>query len=623
MTSGDRKLKEITADIISEMSLSNDYRKVLRTAVNRISALFEARICSLMVIDDDGCLKIRAQKGLSPAIASNVRLKKGEGISGKVLESGKPVLVRDIEKSRTYRKKNDARYYTHSFLSAPLTVKKKIIGVINLNNKKNREPFTKKDLTILKPVLNHISVIINNSLLNKELKKKNSELGRKVQMLTTLFDVSQDVIAQADVGMMLRKIFLKSMSLLNGSSGSLMLYDETRDRLTIKVSEGLSPEILRYFKKQAEDKSIAYWVLRHSKPLLLLGDIQQDRRFSELKFQENLKSVLSVPLKVTGSRAQKRSSVSVPLHHNQRTIGVININRKKGRSDFSKNDLEFLTVLSSHLALAVENAKLILERKRSHAELNKVRRSLKKALEDLENELVIAGKIQYSMLPDTFPKIPNIGIKAVYMPSRDIGGDMYDVIQLSKDIVCFYIFDVAGHGIPAALIAAMAKTVFTRRVEKSLSPSEILTEINTEMCRIIDDERFVTAFMCILDLRNMKLDFCQGGHPPVYLLRSDRREPEELRSEGSLLGIYEDTLYEDRSVNLQKGDKVILYTDGYVDNFNSENTFFGRERFRNTAVSLKKKPVEEIVECLIKAHKDFLGDCAQIDDVAMLGFEVR
>ena len=161
---------ELIYKIGQEISISLNLDEVLKTVVERLTTIFNLEICSILLIDElSGELSIKYAKGLDEEIIKRTKFKMGEPISGWVWQNAKPILVEDIEKEPLFSRRNQEKYYTHSFISVPLTIKDKVIGVINLNNKKSKESFTEDDLEIAKGISVEAAIAIENAKLYADL----------------------------------------------------------------------------------------------------------------------------------------------------------------------------------------------------------------------------------------------------------------------------------------------------------------------------------------------------------------------------------------------------------------------------------------------------------------------
>jgi len=562
--------------------------------------------------------------GLKPGVIRQARVKRGEGVAGKIVMTGQPVLVQDIENSKRFKKSNDKKYYTKSFLSAPLLVKSEVIGVINLNNKINRTIFTQNDLNLLNPLLDHIAVTVKNYILIEKLNSANTALKKKMDMLTTLFDVSQDVIRVTDTAKLLNEVLLKTLRLLKGNSGSLMLWNKRRSRLEIRASVGLNSNMIKYFQVQKKGQSVAYWVAQNGKPLLLIGELKNYPQFSHLSSnRRKIKSVISVPLTVREEKPHIRSAMSVPLERFQKVIGVININRKPGMQDFTSKDLEFLSVLSFQVAVAVENTNLIIQEKKAMLELRQTKGKLEKAIQNIGEELEMAKSIQQSFLPPELPQHKDYSIAAAYLPCGTIGGDLYDVISLENGNLGFLISDVSGHGVPAALVTAMAKTVFNRYFKSGNSPKEILEKVNQDLMNFMIPERYLTALVGILDVQKLEFTYSKASHPPVLLVQPQYTRVLQLNTKGVFIGLFENGLFEEKKITINHGDKMIFFTDGLIEGLDQEEEQFGIKRLESVLLESTHLSAQEIVNLIISRVKEFIGSVPMVDDITLLVVDVH
>ena len=250
---------------------------------------------------------------------------------------------------------------------------------------------------------------------------------------------------------------------------------------------------------------------------------------------------------------------------------------------------------------------------------------LKSAQEELENtvrtidmELNIARNIQESMLPERLDQIDEVKVAALYIPCSTIGGDLYDVIQIDEDRIALLILDVMGHGIPAALIAAMAKVSFTKHIARGLKPRTVLREVNDELIAHLKNERFLTVFLGIVDKARKEFVFARASHPPALLLRKRRRTVVRLSGKGIFIGFAPRYKYEEERVPLESGDIILLYTDGLVECRNKGGVFYGLKRLERLLLKHRDAPVDELVKRIREAHVEFMGDVPPSDDIAVL-----
>jgi len=141
----------------------------------------------------------------------------------------------------------------------------------------------------------------------------------------------------------------------------------------------------------------------------------------------------------------------------------------------------------------------------------------------MEEDLLIARKIQVAMVPQRMPAVEGLEMASLYLPSGAVGGDLFDVIQLTEDVLVLVIFDVAGHGVSAALISAMAKVSFSNHIRSVTSPRTVMERVNSEMIQNISADYYLTAIVAYLDMHDNKLTYCNAGHTyPIIFKRKER-----------------------------------------------------------------------------------------------------
>ena len=128
----------------------------------------------------------------------------------------------------------------------------------------------------------------------------------------------------------------------------------------------------------------------------------------------------------------------------------------------------------------------------------------------MEEDLLIARKIQVAMVPQRMPAVEGLEMASLYLPSGAVGGDLFDVIQLTEDVLVLVIFDVAGHGVSAALISAMAKVSFSNHIRSVTSPRTVMERVNSEMIQNISADYYLTAIVAYLDMHDNKLTYCNA-----------------------------------------------------------------------------------------------------------------
>ena len=243
------------------------------------------------------------------------------------------------------------------------------------------------------------------------------------------------------------------------------------------------------------------------------------------------------------------------------------------------------------------------------------------AKERIESELKIARSIQMSMVPKIFPPFPDqseFDLYAIIEPAKEVGGDFYDFFFVDDDQLYFVIGDVSDKGVPASLFMAVTKTLIRSKTSKSMSPAEVLTEVNQDLC--VDNElnMFVTVFCGVLHTRTGEVYYSNGGHNPPYLL-SARGEVKALeRTGGMVLGVMADTLYQTKQITLSAGDGLFLYTDGITEAMDGHGNLFSNERLQAVLRQTHRATPEEIIRGVTGEVGRFTAGAPQSDDITLL-----
>lgn len=244
----------------------------------------------------------------------------------------------------------------------------------------------------------------------------------------------------------------------------------------------------------------------------------------------------------------------------------------------------------------------------------------------IKQEMNLAASIQLDALPKdipAFPSHPHINLGAYISPFREIGGDFYDYFELGNDKVAFLIADVSGKGIPAALFMMKSKKIIKIISGSSSDAGEILTKANQILSQSNEMMMFVTLWLGILDTRTLVLNYSNGGHnPPVWLRKNG--EPSFLRNvHGLVLGPMEGIVYGSDNIELSKGDRLFLYTDGLTEAHNKSNELFGEDRAFDCLCGLTDIPPLETLGKIRNSVDRFANGREQFDDITMMCIDIN
>ncbi len=241
-------------------------------------------------------------------------------------------------------------------------------------------------------------------------------------------------------------------------------------------------------------------------------------------------------------------------------------------------------------------------------------------------ELNVATRIQEDMLPSIFPPFPDrpeFDVYASMDPAKEVGGDFYDFFLLDDDHLALVMADVSGKGVPAALFMVIAKTLIKTRTLAGGSPSEILHDVNNQLCEGNEASYFVTVWMAILQISTGKGIAANAGHEHPILKSGGMDFEPVIYKHGVPLGMIEDMEFKEHDFALNPGDVLYVYTDGVAEATNKENKFYGIERATAALNSCKEDDVKKYVECVTADLNRFVDGADQFDDITMMAFNYK
>lgn len=234
-------------------------------------------------------------------------------------------------------------------------------------------------------------------------------------------------------------------------------------------------------------------------------------------------------------------------------------------------------------------------------------------LSEIQKELDVARSIQMSILPGEFPASTSFRVAAKYVPMAAVAGDLYDYLRTDKGCAGLLIADVSGHGVPAALIASMVKMAATAQRSQAEHPARLLAGMNAALCGNTQGQ-FVTAAYVHLDAQAQELRYAAAGHPAMLLLRGG--EVTEVAENGLLLAATDEAQYTERSMTLECGDRLLLYTDGLVEAKDGQGQMFGDQALAAELQKAAKLTPAEAVERIIAKVQSW--GVSQEDDLTAL-----
>jgi sigma-B regulation protein RsbU (phosphoserine phosphatase) len=297
-----------------------------------------------------------------------------------------------------------------------------------------------------------------------------------------------------------------------------------------------------------------------------------------------------------------RSMIAVPLQTNDKVIGLIYVDAPHMSREFTREDLNLLTVMANVAAIRIE-----------HARLNEIEATERAMAKEMQQ----AALIQQRLLPAVAPSVEGMDIAAKAVAARHVGGDYYDFIRFNDGRVAMMVADVAGKGMPAAVLMSGLQSRVQMLFEDGDGLADKMTRLNRHTCGNCPDNRFITFFLCVADPKTNKLVYTNAGHNPPVVIRA-KGGFDTLTGGGVILGIMPKAVYEQAETTFEPGDILVLFSDGVTEAPDPQDQEFGEERLANLVATLRDRPAREIVEEIHKAVHTFTQGAPPADDITVL-----
>ncbi len=301
------------------------------------------------------------------------------------------------------------------------------------------------------------------------------------------------------------------------------------------------------------------------------------------------------------------SMICVPLLNlEDEPFGVISLDTQNPLKRFTEEDLQLLLAVATQAAHCYENTRLLV----SHLEKKKQ-----------DKEMSIARNVQRALLPDQLPEIEGYCFYASYDAAQAVGGDYFDCFQISDTKVCVAFGDVAGKGVPGALIMSRISSVVQNTLRFTDDVSIAIRSINDHMCHKMVDGRFVTFILGIIDLKKSTFTFANAGHMSPLIRRASGIVDEvEDATIGIPVGIMQDYPYDVVNYNVDPGDTWVLITDGVDEAMDPESRLYGKDRVKKFVGDNSNQTPEELGKALLADVRTHASGRVQNDDITIMVF---
>ncbi len=424
---------------------------------------------------------------------------------------------------------------------------------------------------------------IDISAQTSDIEPHDSTSQEEVALLRSLVEASKLLNSTLELDPLLKLILQVAAENTRADRGTIYLVDRHRNEIWSRVAQGEQMIEIRLPMTQGIAGHVA-----STGEIVSLENVYDDPRFDR-----------STDLR-TGY--QTKTMLCMPLRNKERDIiGVFQILNKKNGA-FNQQDAVFLDALSTHAAIALENARLYqeaLEKKR------------------LEGEVSVAREIQQRLLPAKMPEFRGFEFAAKNIPTFKVGGDYYDFLMLPDGRLAFAIGDVSGKGIPAALLMSSLRAGFQTQLREDKSLTSVADKLNRLIFHCTSMSSFITFFFGVIHPRTKYIDYINCGHNPPYVLRQDG-SLKDLREGGLVLGMVDDAKFSRGRVVLSPGEMLVSFTDGVTEALNKRDRLFSEKKLEKLILKKRKSRADELMEAVMKAVQKHIGDAPQSDDITML-----
>jgi len=605
---------------------------LLDTVVRITPMLVGVGACLLYILDDDNTFVPAAASGLgSEQRAEFERWRFAPGDTpalDRLIVDRHPVILSNFEDDQRLLNilsapSSNTTEEVDLLVLVPLLARDELLGVIlvQYNSRqaggiqRSLEDFLDDKLAILQGIAHQTAIAIDNIHLLKSQKEE-------AYISVALLQVAQAVVSSNDLDEALGSIVRITPILVGVSRAVIYKWDAVDAAFTLVQAYGLPRDVEKRQYHSNEFPLLDEVILQDR--MIACPLICEDTAFEDV---HQVWNKLPVPDPDTVNQYLENEAcllIAVPLSIKGITLGVFLVEEPASLSVGTFNGhqvnlhlrekrLEIIKGISHQASLAIQNDQLqreIIERER------------------LERELQLAHEIQRAFLPQKLPNLPGWDFEVYWQTAREVGGDFYDIIELSGKRMGLVIADVADKGMPAALFMTLVRTLMRATVHGTRSPAEVLKRVNRLLVPDAPKGMFVTIVYAVLYLETGVLEYANAGHNPPLVLKSPTRQLERLTRTGMALGIQKKNQIEEKQVILDPNDCLIMYTDGLTEAFSPDGELFGEDRLKqviwqstlsrideNGSISLTAR---ELLQDIHLSLETFSGGIMPSDDLTLV-----
>ncbi len=566
-------LTELIA-INRELTSILDLDRLLDKIAEHTRRFVPFKVFAILLVDESrNDLHYRFSIGHPADVVETMRVPVGQGIIGAAAKERRTIVVDDVSK--------DARYInvvsaTRSEMAVPLISQGRVLGVLDIESPE-RADFTEDQVRMLDMLASQIAIAIENANVY-ESERRNREI------LTLLYDISLDVASTLDGEELIRKIATAVRGTIEHHILSIFLLDEETRTLTPRMIFRHDVQKTEKFDIRLGEGLVGTAALEN-RPLRV-GNVHDDPRYIDM-------------------HSETVSEMVIPLAFKGRMIGVLDLESRK-EDHFTEYDERLLMTLATRIASALVNAELyerVAENEQRY-----------------QRELDIAREIQRQLLPREIRPIGPLQLAVAFTPVAHLGGDHYDVIRFDDGRFAISVGDVAGKGAPAALYAALSSGIIRTRAARKYLPAKMLELVNKTLQQRPIAGQYIALTYAVYDPGNRRLTLANSGLPYPILVRGG--DFSFLDVAGIPLGLFPNSTYQERALDLEDGDLVVIYTDGIIERRNAAGEEFGLRRLAQAVVDCRDRQPSEVIESILGELDRYSHGRAANDDQTLFALKM-
>lgn len=597
---------ETLIEISTTLNEAVDLHTALRSSLERLVRLMGLSTGWIFLLNEDdpdqpARLIHTADFQLPPALAADdaALLKPGGCACQTLFEKDKlkkAINIVECSRIEDARTQNGDVAGLRRHASVPIHAHDRMIGILNIASPEHHH-FDEEDLQMMTLVGNQIGLAAERARLYDLIH------AQRVTEQAALLKLSNALLSSNDLQDVMDQVVQMVADVLNADSCVLVLEDANGE-VGFRASVGwdwsrLPPGIRPQFIPEAP-AGLAYLTAQPVR----VDDFETDARFNSPTGAHRLLGF--------------RSALAVPVMHQGKTTGALLIHAHQPRH-FNDEEVRLVQLMANQAAIAIEQAWL---QERVMAE------------QQLRRELELAREIQTSFLPKSCPQLPGWQFGAYYSSAREVGGDFYDFIPLrdpdmrpqdanadylpGSGLLGMVIADVSDKGVPAALFMSLSRTLVRAVTITGRSPGQAIARANELILNDSQTDQFITLFYGVLDPAAATFRFVNAGHNPPLLVRCTSESIQSLRAPGIALGVIPSIKLTEAEVHFEAGDLIVMYTDGITEAINDKYEEFGVERLSMLVLEHCLLSADEIIERIIQALGEFVGNREAFDDMTMV-----